>query len=153
MGPINTKEDITRLEQVQRRAARYVTNRYHNTSSVSNMIEHLNWRALADRRTDARLVMLYKITHELVAIPKTDILIPPVRFSQNMHSLSYQIRCTIHMHTTQTAIILSANNTKLEQSPPEHCESLVTLLSHSNQLSQSLTISHHKFLYILVVLS
>ena len=35
--------------------------------------------------------MLYKITHELVAIPKTDILIPPVRFSRNMHSLSYQI--------------------------------------------------------------
>ena len=85
-----TKEDITQLEQVQHRAARYFnTNRYHNTSSVSNMIEHLNWRILADRRTDARLVMLYKITHELVVIPKTDILIQPVRFSRNMHSLSY----------------------------------------------------------------
>jgi hypothetical protein len=33
-----TKEDITQLEQVQSRAARYVTNRYHNTSSVSNML-------------------------------------------------------------------------------------------------------------------
>ena len=53
-----TKEDITQLEQVQRRAARYVTNRYHNTSSISNMIEHLNWRRLADRRSDACLVML-----------------------------------------------------------------------------------------------
>jgi hypothetical protein len=42
------------------------------------MIEHLNWRILADRRTDARLVMLYKITHELVVIPKTDILIQPL---------------------------------------------------------------------------
>jgi hypothetical protein len=112
-----TKEDITQFEQVQLRAARYVTNRYHNTSSFSNMIEHLNWRTLADRRTDAHLVMLYKITHELVAIPKTDILIPPVRFSRNMHSSN-----TIHMHTTQTAIILSTNNAKLEQSPPEHCE-------------------------------
>ena len=63
-----TKEGITQLEQVQRRAARYVTNRYHNTSSVSNMIEHLNWQILADERTDACLVMLYKITHELIAI-------------------------------------------------------------------------------------
>jgi hypothetical protein len=27
--------------------------------------------------------MLYKIAHELVAIPKTDILIPPVRFVTN----------------------------------------------------------------------
>jgi hypothetical protein len=39
----------TQLEQVQRRAARYVTNRYHNTSIVSSIIEHL------DRRTDARM--------------------------------------------------------------------------------------------------
>ena len=53
----------------------YVTNTYHNTSSISNMIGHLNWRGLADRRTDARLVMLYKITLELIAIPKSDILI------------------------------------------------------------------------------
>jgi hypothetical protein len=48
----------------------YVTNRYHNTANVRNMIEHLNWRTLANQRTDARLVMLYKITHERVAIPK-----------------------------------------------------------------------------------
>ena len=73
-----TKEDITQFEQVQRRTARYVTNCYHNTSSVSYMIGHLNWRSLADGRTDAHLVMLYKITHELVAISKTDILIPLV---------------------------------------------------------------------------
>ena len=90
-GPY-TKENITQLEQVQRGAARYVTNRYHNTSSVRNIIEHLNWRRLADRRSDECLVMLYKILHELVAVPKTDILIPPFRLSQNMHSLSYQIQ-------------------------------------------------------------
>jgi hypothetical protein len=86
-----TKENITQLDQVQRRAARYVTNCYHNTSSVSNMLGHLNWQSRADRRSDAHLVMLYKISHELVAIPKTDILIPPVRFPRNMNSHSYQI--------------------------------------------------------------
>jgi hypothetical protein len=88
---VYTKENIIQLEQVQRRAARYVTNRYHDTSIVSNMIEHIQWRTLADRRSDARLVMLYKISHELVAIPKTDILIPPFRFYRNMYSLSCQI--------------------------------------------------------------
>ena len=90
----NTQSDIIKIEQIQHRAARYVTNRFHNTSSVSNMIEHLNWRRLADRRTDARLVMLYKISHEQVAIPKTpktNRLIPPTRLTLNMHSLSYQI--------------------------------------------------------------
>ena len=90
-----TKENITQLEQVQRGAARYVTNRFHNTSSIRNMIEHLNWQSLADRRSDARLVMLYKISHELVAAPKTDKLIPPFRLSRNMHSFSYYS----HSHT------------------------------------------------------
>ena len=35
-----TQEDI---EMVQRRAARYVTNRHHNTRSVTSMLEHLEW--------------------------------------------------------------------------------------------------------------
>ena len=109
-----TKENITQLEQVQ--GAGYVTNCYDNTSSVSNMLEHLNWRSLADRRTDARLVMLYRISHELVAIPKTDVLIPPLRLLE--HALTLIPNTT----NTITAIILSANYTKLEQSPPEHCE-------------------------------
>ena len=35
------KEDKKRIEMVQRRAARYVVNRYHNTSSVTGMLEEL----------------------------------------------------------------------------------------------------------------
>jgi hypothetical protein len=35
---------------VQRRTAGYVTNRYHNTSSVSSMIEQLEWTTLQERR-------------------------------------------------------------------------------------------------------
>ena len=31
---ITPLENVTQLKQVQRRAARYVTNRYHNTSST-----------------------------------------------------------------------------------------------------------------------
>ena len=34
----HTEKTKSKLEQVQRRAARYVTNRYHNTSSVSASI-------------------------------------------------------------------------------------------------------------------
>ena len=84
-------EDINKIEKVQRRAARYVTNKYRNTSSVSNMIDNLNWRSLVDRRTDSRLTMLYKISHDKVAVPRTDRLIPPLRHSRYTHSLSYQI--------------------------------------------------------------
>lgn len=84
-------EDIHKIDMIQRRAARYVTNRHRNTSSVSDMLNHLNWRSLADRRTDARLIMLYKISNNLVGIQKIDRLIQPLRQSRNMHSFSFQL--------------------------------------------------------------
>ena len=34
----HTRTQINQIEKVQRRAARYVTNRYHNTSSVTDML-------------------------------------------------------------------------------------------------------------------
>ena len=64
------------MEAVQRRAARYVANNHRNRSSVSNIIQRLKWKPLAERRKDARLVMLYKIDRELVAINKENRLIP-----------------------------------------------------------------------------
>ena len=45
-----TKDYIYKIEMVRRRAARYVTNRYRNTSSVTSMIEHLEWETLETRR-------------------------------------------------------------------------------------------------------
>jgi hypothetical protein len=40
------KSDINKIEMVQRRAARYVTNRQRNTSSVGDMLQHLKWHSL-----------------------------------------------------------------------------------------------------------
>jgi hypothetical protein len=65
----HTKTQSETIEKVQRRAARWVTGRYHNTSSVSNMLQDLGWRDLSQRRVDNRLCMLYKVTHGLVDIP------------------------------------------------------------------------------------
>ena len=41
-----TKGYIQKIEMVQRRAARYVTNRYYNTRSVTSMLDHLEWETL-----------------------------------------------------------------------------------------------------------
>jgi hypothetical protein len=41
IGPV-VSEKIT-LKMVQHRAARFVTNRQRNTSSVGDMLQHLNW--------------------------------------------------------------------------------------------------------------
>ena len=43
------KNDSDKLEKIQRRAARFVCNDYQQTSSVTNMLEQLNWKTLSDR--------------------------------------------------------------------------------------------------------
>ena len=65
----HTQQQARRLEMVQRRAARWVTGRYHNTSSVTDMLNQLGWRSLALRRVDSRLVTLFKITKGIMDIP------------------------------------------------------------------------------------
>ena len=64
------------IEMVQRRGARFVCNRYHNTSSVSNMLDHLGWPSLEVRRRYFRLCMLYRIHHGIVAVPFDHLLVP-----------------------------------------------------------------------------
>lgn len=60
---------------MQCRAARYVTNRHGNRSSVNDMLKQLQWQPLDTRRKEARLCMLYKIEQELVAVDKSDRLV------------------------------------------------------------------------------
>ena len=54
--------DIKALEQIQRRAARYVYNNYTERAPgcVTGMIEKLQWDSLAKRIYENRLSMLYK---------------------------------------------------------------------------------------------
>lgn len=54
------------LEKVQRRAARFIFNDYSRTSSVTNMLQQLEWDKLETRRTRARLQLIYKESHGLI---------------------------------------------------------------------------------------
>lgn len=74
-----TQINIDKLERVQRRAARFVCNRYHRTASVSAMITQLGWTTLQQRRKDARLAMMYKLRHDLVKMDKTGLKPKPAR--------------------------------------------------------------------------
>ena len=53
------------------------------------MIDTLGLPTLAERRLKTRLIMFYKITHCLIAIP-TDILVPADTRLRKHHSQSYQ---------------------------------------------------------------
>ena len=61
----HTRRNIDKLEMVQRRGARYVTGDYGQTSSVSAMLDYLQWPTLERRRTHIRLSMLYHIARPM----------------------------------------------------------------------------------------
>ncbi len=65
------------------RAARYVTQHYHNISSVSSMLQDLGWKTLQDRQRDAQMIMLYKVVNGLFAIPAHEYVTPAYSITRN----------------------------------------------------------------------
>ena len=86
----HNKNQINQLEMVQRRAARYTCNQYHNTSSVSDMLQQLQWPTLQLRRIQTRLVVFYKIVHHQLAIYPTELLIPSDSRTRHKHIYYYK---------------------------------------------------------------
>ena len=60
-GTHGKKNHTLKIEKVQRAAARYVCNNYDQTSSVTLMLESLNWNSLHYRRIQSSLLYFYKI--------------------------------------------------------------------------------------------
>ena len=65
---------IRSIEMVQRRAARFVMNKYSNYDSVSQMLDTLGLNTMEDRRNKLRAVMVYKIIHNLVDVEPCNYL-------------------------------------------------------------------------------
>ena len=85
------KNYIHSVEMVQRSAARFVCNRYHNRSSVTDMLNDLNWPSLAQRRKQARLTFMYKIVNNLVDLHKDNYLFPPAWVGPRTKPHAYQL--------------------------------------------------------------
>ena len=60
-------DEVETLNKIQRRAARWVSNRFRQTSSVESIILELKWPSLQDRRTKAGLETFYKY-HNIITI-------------------------------------------------------------------------------------
>ena len=86
-----TNKCIHQLEMVQRRAARFTLNRYHNTSSVESMLEELEWPSLKQRREDFRLAMMYKLHNNLVHFPTQSYISQVAMPTRTMHADSYVV--------------------------------------------------------------
>ena len=70
----HTQKNISTIEAVLRRAAKYVTNNYSSYASVSEMLTHLQWTSLNNQRESLKIIMLYKIIQQLVDVPKPNII-------------------------------------------------------------------------------
>ena len=66
---------------------RFVYNDFARTSSVTSMLNNLNWPLLQQRRDIAKVIMFYKIINNLISIPHDHITISPV--STRGHNLKY----------------------------------------------------------------
>ena len=82
------KELTGKLEMIQRRAARYTTNRYRNTSSVSSMLEHLQWESLES--TKIQLTLLYKVVNDLVDISADEYLTKGTSSTRSVHMKKFR---------------------------------------------------------------
>ena len=60
------KKDISTLERVQRKAARFSLQNYDRYASVTDMIKDLGWATLETRRRQSRLTLMYKLMVSLI---------------------------------------------------------------------------------------
>ena len=79
-----------KVQYVQHRSARYIHNNYCLDTSVSALIGKLNWDSLELCRIKSSLIMFYKMTHNLAAIPYRHY-IQPASISSTRYSHQFKM--------------------------------------------------------------
>lgn len=74
------KHHISKIEMVQRKAARLVTSTY-----ICNILTNLGWPSLQSRRTTSRLTLFYTATHNKAAIPISPYIRRPSTSTRQYH--------------------------------------------------------------------
>ena len=106
------QSDITKMEKIQRKAARFITGDYKTRSpgSVTNMLKSLELPLLQERRKELRLTFLFKVVEGLVpAIPPDTYLVPA--------SNKRRIRATKFSDYQSQNTVRSTNNSRCFVSP------------------------------------
>ena len=81
-----TSKYISKLEAIQRRAARYVFSDYRYESSPTLMQNQLGWPTLRARRMHGKAVMMYRIVNKLIAILEVVHLTRRETSTRGLHS-------------------------------------------------------------------
>ena len=83
------EKEKDQLERIQHKAARFVSGDYRQRSSVTAMMREMKWEPLAERRTKARLIIMYQIINGKVAVPVDPELLEEGRRGRYKH-LTYK---------------------------------------------------------------
>ena len=88
--PYNETE-TKKVAKAQKTAARWVCRRLHNTSSVNDVLNELDWPSLEDRRLKSPLTFFYKIHSGTVSLDKDKYLTPAPRrrYTRASHDSQY----------------------------------------------------------------
>jgi hypothetical protein len=84
-----TDKNINKMNRVQRRAARFVSNNYNWRESVSDMLDTLDWDTLEQRRETTRLILFKQMLEGDIAIPSSQVQPHPRRGGRSAHNLSF----------------------------------------------------------------
>ena len=84
----HTDSNTLILETVQRRSARRIMQNYNRHASVTTMLQHLDLPTLQQRRRHSKIIMLYRIRHQLANVPTTTYITSATRNIQH-YNLPY----------------------------------------------------------------
>ena len=86
------KKDISTLERVQRKAARFCLQNFNKTASVTDTLSDLKWDTLETRRKKNRLTLMYKLSHNLVDITiEEHLILNSEKRTRNSHAFKYRM--------------------------------------------------------------
>ena len=108
------QNDISTLEKVQRKGARFVTGIYSYTESVTSMLDYLHWPPLQHRRKLKRFITFYKAANNLSPVTSQIMSLPPPTAQEPTISATYSF--ILIMNSTKTASCLG----RLENGTPYH---------------------------------
>ena len=114
------KQDIDKLERVQKQAARFITGDYKSRDEgcVTRMLETLELSSLEQRRSVNRLVFMYKVVEGLVpAIPADEFLKPkkPKRQIRSRKYTDYITKNLVDRHSVNNDRCFEIENCNTEQ--------------------------------------
>ena len=98
---------VDNIERVQNRAARFTLNKPHydpmyREASVTEMKKELGWPTLQQRRKQSKVTFMYKIEHDLVAIPSN---LHPTPADERV-----RLRCPHRLHQPTSRVGVHSNS-------------------------------------------